>query len=294
MKKNFILALSAVLIWSTTASLVKLLLSDIPNFEAMAISCALSTLFLLLFNIVTGKIKLLTSYSFKDYAIMAGLGFLGLFVYTVLYYFGIDNLTAQEACVLNYLWPIMLVVFSCIILKEKLTLMKAVAMICSFGGIIILSLGGGEIPQGNAALGILSCIGCATCYGLFCVLNKKYDHDQCIAMMVMWGVTSVCSAILGPLTEEWVAISWAEFGGLAWLGVAINAIGYLIWAMALAGSDNTAKIANLAYLTPFLSIIVSAVFLRESLKLNALIALVFIIGGILLQNISFGKGKKKE
>jgi len=31
MKKNFIYALAAVLIWSTTASLVKLLLSDIPN-----------------------------------------------------------------------------------------------------------------------------------------------------------------------------------------------------------------------------------------------------------------------
>ena len=292
MKKNFILALTAVLIWSTTASLVKLLLSGIPNMEAMAISCGLSTVFLFIVNLATGKIKLMKSYSLKDYAIMAGLGFLGLFVYTVLYYFGIDNLTAQEACVLNYLWPIMLVVFSCIILKEKLTVMKAVAMICSFGGIVILSLGSGEIPQGNAALGILSCIGCATCYGLFCVLNKKYDHDQAIAMMIMWGVTGVCSAILGPLTEEWVSISWAELGGLSWLGIAINAIGYLVWAMALAGSDNTAKIANLAYLTPFLSIIVSAVFLKESLKLNALIALVFIIGGILLQNIRLTKKNK--
>jgi len=294
MKKNFIFALSAVLIWSTTASLVKLLLSDIPNIEAMAISCGISTIFLLIFNIVTGKVNLMKSYSLKDYLIMAGLGFLGLFVYTVLYYFGIDNLTAQEACVLNFLWPIMLVVFSCIILKEKLTVMKAVAMLCSFGGIVVLSLGNGEIPQGNAALGILSCIGCATCYGLFCVLNKKYDHDQGIAMMIMWGVTAVCSAILGPLTEEWVAVSWAELGGLAWLGIAINGIGYLIWAIALAGSENTAKIANLAYLTPFLSIIVSAVFLKESLKMNALIALVLIIGGILLQNVSLGKGKKKE
>ena len=294
MKKNFIYALSAVLIWSTTASLVKLLLSDIPNMEAMAISCILSTVFLLAVNIITGKIKLMKSYSLKDYAIMAGLGFIGLFVYTVLYYFGIDNLTAQEACVLNFLWPIMLVGFSCIILKEKLTLMKAVAMVCSFAGIVILSLGSGELPQGNAALGIISCIICAACYGLFSVLYKKYDYDQGIAMMIMWGITGVCSAILGPLTEEWVMVGWGEFGGLAWLGIAINAIGYLIWALALQGTDNTAKIANLAYLTPFLSIIVSAVFLKETLKLNALVALVFIIGGILLQNISFEKGKKKQ
>lgn len=86
-------------------------------------------------------------------------------------------------------------------------------------------------------------------------------------------------------------ISAVEFAGLSWLGIAINAIGYLIWALALQGTENTAKIANLAYLTPFLSIIVSAVFLKESLKLNALIALVFIIGGILLQNIVVKKRK---
>ena len=292
MKKNFIYALSAVLIWSTTASLVKLLLSGIPNMEAMAISCGLSTIFLLIVNLITGKLKLMKLYSFKDYAIMVGLGFLGLFVYTVLYYFGIDNLTAQEACVLNYLWPIMLVAFSCIILKEKLTVMKVVAMICSFLGIVILSLGDGALPTGNAALGIVACISCAACYGLFCVLNKKYDYDQSIAMMIMWGITGVCSAILGPLTETWVSVSIVEFAGLAWLGIAINAIGYLIWALALVGTENTAKIANLAYLTPFLSIIVSAVFLKESFKMNALIALVFIIGGILLQNIHKPKAKE--
>ena len=55
--------------------------------------------------------------------------------------------------------------------------------------------------------------------------------------------------------------------------------------MALSDAENTASIANLAYLTPFLSIVISAVFLGEPIRLQAVIALIFIVGGIVLQNL---------
>ena len=57
------------------------------------------------------------------------------------------------------------------------------------------------------------------------------------------------------------------------------------WTLALKGTDNTASIANLAYLTPFLSVIVSAVFLHEKIQVKAIVALIFIVGGILIQNV---------
>ena len=43
--------------------------------------------------------------------------------------------------------------------------------------------------------------------------------------------------------------------------------------------------AELAYLTPFLSVIVSAVFLHETIQVKAIVALIFIVGGILIQNV---------
>ena len=70
-----------------------------------------------------------------------------------------------------------------------------------------------------------------------------------------------------------------------WLGVIVDGLAYLLWALALNGTKNTAVIANLAYLTPFLSLLVSAVFLRETLQPRAFAALVLIVGGILLQNL---------
>ena len=58
-----------------------------------------------------------------------------------------------------------------------------------------------------------------------------------------------------------------------------------MWAIALRTSKNTAEVANLAYLTPFMSVVISALVLDEKLNVRTILALVFIVGGILIQNI---------
>lgn len=240
----------------------------------------------------TGKLKEMKQYRAKDYGVMAGLGFLGLFLYSALYYYGIGQLSSQEACILNYLWPMMIVLFSCLILKERVTVLKCVAMVCSFLGIVILSLGKSEVTGGNTTAGMVACIVAAACYGLFSVLNKKADYDQNITMMVIWLTVAVCSFAVGPFLEEWVPVRGVQWLGILWLGIMTDAVAYLLWALALKGVEDTAKIANLAYLTPFLSVVCSAIVLKEKIKLQALAALVLIIGGILLQSLCERKKEK--
>lgn len=293
MKKNYIYAISTVFIWSTLATVAKLLLNDIPNLQTLAISGAFAFLFLLIVNICNGSIKLMAEYSFKQYAIMAGLGFVGLFMYSALYYYGLSQLSAQEACILNYLWPIMIVLFSCIFLREKLTAMKIIAMLCSFAGIVILSVGSGFVFTAGSVTGYISCIVAAVCYGLFSVLNKKANLNQNITMMIIWLTVTVCS-FRSFFTGNWVPIGGVQWLGLAWLGIAINAAAYLLWSLALNKSKNTAVIANLAYLVPFLSLVVSAIVLKEQIEWRHIVSLIFIIGGILLQNIKFNKDKKTD
>ena len=292
MKKHTLYALVTVCIWSTLAAVVKLQLAQVPNLQALAVSSYIAAVFLLLLNLKSGKWKQMRQHSLRDYAAMSGLGFLGLFVYSALYYYGLGKLSSQEACILNYLWPIMLVLFSCIVLKEKMTLLKAVAMLCSFLGIVILSAGGLGSGGSSTLAGMAACIVAAACYGLFSVLNKKRAYEQGISMMVFWLVTAVCSTMLGLLTEHWVALNAGQWLGMLWMGVVVNAVAYLLWALALEGAENTAKIANMAFLTPFLSLVVSALLLKEKITLRAVTALVFIVGGILLQNLLEGRNKK--
>lgn len=289
MKKNYLYAGITVLIWATLATVVKLVLADIPNFQALSVSSAFAFVFLLLLNIINGSLKEMKHYRVRDYLLMAGLGFLGLFLYSALYYYGIGVLGSQEACILNYLWPMMIVVFACIILKEKLTARKIIAMLLSFGGIVVLTLGGSGVSTGNRLFGIAACVTAAVCYGLFSVLNKKHALNQNITMMWIWLTTAVCSLIAGLLFETWQPVEGLQWAGLLWLGGVVNAVAYLLWAIALKGASDSAKIANLAYLVPFLSIILSAAVLHEAITVNAVIALVLIVSGILLQSIRLKK-----
>ena len=289
MNKSYFYAAITVAIWSTMAPVVKSVLNEVPNLEAISVSSFFSSLVLLAANVLSGNLKRLRSHTAKDIGEMAVLGLL-VFLYCVLYYYGLSQLTSQEACILSYLWPLMLVLFSVFLLHEKLTVMKVVAMLCSFAGIVILTYGPEELSEGNRMLGILSCVASAACYGLYSVLNKKQGHDQNSAMLVIWLTVTVCSIPIGPLTETWIPIKGMQWFGLFWMGVMTNAIAYMTWALALRETDNTAVVANMAYLVPFLSLIISAILLGEEIHARAVIALLFIVGGILAQSLHSGRG----
>lgn len=286
MRKSYIYACITVLMWSTLAAVVKILLKEIPGFQALSVSSVLAFIFLLIINIFNGSIKEMKSYRLKDYFMIAGLGFIGLFMYSALYYYGISQLSSQEACILNYLWPIMIVLFACIILKEKFTGKKIIAMLLSFFGIVVLSVGNTSASSGNRLTGIAACVTAAVCYGLFSVLNKKHNLNQGVTMMWIWFVTALCSAVMSLFFETIAPINFYGWLGMIWLGIVINALAYLLWAIALKKAGDSAKIANLAYLVPFLSIIISFIVLKERVSLNAAAALVLIISGILLQSIN--------
>ena len=278
-------AISAVVIWSTTAALVKSLLTAIPTFAALFLSTLAASLFLLVVQLVRDGGRIFRTYDVRGYMSMAGLGFLGLFLYSGLYYYGLSQLTSQEACLLNYLWPMMIVLFAALLLGERITLRTAAALLLSFSGVVVLTLGGEGSAEGNGLLGTVACLLAALCYGLFCVLNKRRNIDQTVMMILAWGVTAVCSLPVTLLTEEWVTPMWTQWIGLLWLGVFIDAVGYLWWAMALQEARDAATVANLAYAVPLLSLVVSAIRLGEEMSGAAVGALVLIMGGILLQSV---------
>ncbi|MBQ3326949.1 MAG: DMT family transporter [Clostridia bacterium] len=283
-KKQIIYALLTVFLWATMAPAVKLMQDSVPTTEVLFLAGVFSVVFLLGRLIANGKVKEYRTFGARNYKVVLGLGFLGFFVYEFLYYFGIAQLTASTACILNYLWPVMLVLFSCLILKEPFTTRKVLAMVASFLGVVVLSAGGNDQYGAHPGLGIVGCIVAAVSYGLFSVLNKREDLDQDLCMPIYWGVTMVSGLIAGFVEGGWTMPDLKTWLILAWLGVMANAVGYLIWAIALNDSKNSARIANFAFLVPVLSMLLSALILREQIHWNGIAALVLILGGILYQS----------
>ena len=283
MKQSYLFGGITLFLWSTTATVTKMLLGSLDSIQIMNVCSLFAAVFLFFLNLIKGNLKLLKTYTLSDYLQMAGLGTLGMFLYNIFLYNGIDSMMASQAFIINYLWPIMTVVFACLILKERLTRRKAVAIVLSFLGVVIVTTNGKLTGiAGEQLIGALCCILAAVSYGAFSVLNKRKHYNNFVSMMVYYSVSFVLSTLYNLWNHSIYIPQIAQLPGLLWLGICTSAIAYTFWALALEKGD-TAKLSNLAYITPFLSLVWTSLLLHEPVTIYSLIGLFVIVSGILLQ-----------
>ena len=282
MKKSFALAAVAILSWSTVATIVKLLLGSLSSIQVLSFSAFFAFLFLFIFNLASGNIKKLKSYTAKDYITTVLIGLPGTFFYYLFYYAGTARMEASVAFIINYLWPIMSIVFACIFLKEKVTLRKVIAVLMSFLGVVIVM--GADFKNMNRTMliGAGLCVLGAVSYGIYTALNQKKSYDKKLSMMFYYFVTFVLTSIINIATNNVPHIEPIQILGFAWNGIVTMAIANTAWMIALE-SGKTAKISNLAYITPFLSLIWTALILKEKIGLSSILGLAVIVLGILIQ-----------
>ncbi len=282
MKKAFLYASVSILFWSTLATVSKLLLGTLNSFGVLMFSSFFACLALFIANLITGKLKVLKTYRFKDFLLIISTSSLGTFFYYAFLYAGTSKMAASQAFIINYLWPIMSVVFACIILKEKITFRKSIAFALSFIG--VLTVAGGELLNFSigSLFGIVLCLLAAMSYGLFTVLCKKYVYDYMVSMMLSFFATFLLTVIINLCLGMPTGIGLGHFLGFLWNGIFIMAVATVTWALAL-NRGGTAKISNLAYITPFLSLVWTFLILKEPIKPLSILGLLIIIAGILIQ-----------
>lgn len=284
MKKEYIYAFVSIFLWSTTATVSKLLLGSLNSMQILLISSFFAFLFLLIINLFKGNLKEINNFMMKDYIKFVYIGLLGTFLYNLFLYMGINTLDASQAFIINYLWPIMIVVFACIILKEKITIKKVLAILFSFVGVIVVASNGDIMHFGSKnLLGMFFCILAAISYGLFSVLNKKEKYNKFVSMMFFYFVSFIISLLYNLININNLFIpSSTQIIGLMWIGIFTSAIAFTSWALALS-NGNTVKISNLAYITPFLSLVWTSLILKEDFRIFSIIGLLLIILGIFIQ-----------
>ena len=283
MKKPCLYAFAAIAFWSTTATVSKLLLHSFTTIQMLAGCSAVAAVFLFAVNLCTGKLSALKNYRLRDYLITAGVGLLGTFFYNMFLVFGIDRMLASQAMIINYLWPMMAVVAGCILLKEKMTLRKAIAVLMSFLGVVLVTSNGQLTGfSGTNLVGAFFCVLAAVSYGLFVVINKRLHYEASVSMMLYYVISAVvaisCMLISGNLPK----LGGVSALGLLWIGLGDYAIAYVSWALAMKAGQ-TAKIANLAYITPFLSLVAAHFVLGDPITIWSVGGLVVIVAGIFLQ-----------
>lgn len=287
--KPYLFVLGAVLLWSTTASVSKLLLKDLNNIQVLFYTSCIASISLLIITLIQKKGRLLTKYTKKDHVHFALMGFLGVFLYYLLLFGAFMYSTAQEAFIVNYTWPVWVMIFAVIILKEKMSAKKILAIVMGFIGVyVVVSKGNFDFISLTNVKGNILALAGAISYGAFSVLGKKFDYERITSTMFYYIYTFLYICIITFIFASVPHISLVQFAGLLWLGIFTSGLAFVFWFFALKHGD-TAKMSNIVFLTPFISLVWIRVLTGEAILWTSLLGLGLIIAGILFQNLKFKK-----
>lgn len=285
-QKAYFYALSATLLWSTVGSAFKLTLRHIAFADLLFIASFTSVVLLFVVLLYTGKVTLLKSLKPGDYLKAAALGTLNPFLYYLVLLKAYDLLMAQEAGTLNYIWPVVLVLLSIPLLHQKISWLSVVAILISFSGTIIIGTRGQllEMKFGNP-LGVMLALASAIFWALFWIYNVKDKKDEVVKLFLNFCFGTIFIFIYLLFTTGISIPNILGFSGAVYAGLIEMGITYILWLKALQLSSTTAKVSNLVYLSPFISLIIIRFVVGEQILVSTIFGLLLIVGGILMQQL---------
>lgn len=279
--KAYIYALLAVLMWSTVASAFKIALSELSPEITLFYASISATIVLFIFYI-TGKKR--TKIKISDFRKSLIAGLFNPFIYYLILFEAYDLLPAQIAQPLNYTWPIVLTLMTGFIFKEKLKLGVWIGLMVSFVGVILISSQNSS-EESLSVLGISLALGSSIIWSIYWILNMKDDRSDNLKLFLnfLMGSTFILIYIL-VLDIPW-NFSSKGLSASIYIGLFEMGITFFVWLKALKLSEQTAKITNLVFLSPFISFFFIAIILKEQIHIFSILGLGVIILGIFLQKI---------
>ncbi len=283
-KKAYIYAIIAVLFWSTVASAFKVSLRFLTVLQLLFFASLTSVFVLFIVLLSQHKLSLLKVFSGKDYLRSALLGFLNPFLYYIVLFKAYSLLRAQEALTLNYTWPIIVSLLSIPLLKQKIGIKSILGIVVSFFGAYVIAVRGKVLSfDFTNAGGVLLALSSTIIWSFFWIYNIKDKRDEVAKLFLnfCFGFIFILPAMLftdkiGILDIQGV------FGGI-YVGLFEMGFTFILWLRALKLSKTTVKVANLIYLSPFLSLVLINLVVGEGILPSTIVGLILIIAGIIIQ-----------
>ena len=282
-RKAYLFAFSAIACWSTIGSAFKISLRYLDPAGLLVISGMVACTVLFFILLAQNKLRLLRHLTFREVSMSALLGLLNPFLYYLVLLKAYDLLQAQEAGTLNYSWPLVLVLLSIPMLHQRISPASILAMLVSFAGILLISYhpGGG----GSAAdpYGVILAVGSAFLWALYWILNLK-DKRETVGKLFLNFCFGLFYSIIFLLFRglQFIPDIRGIAGGV-YIGIFEMGLTFVLWLNALHYSVTTAKVSNLIYLSPFISLILIHFTVGETIFPSTVAGLILIVTGILLQ-----------
>lgn len=226
----------------------------------------------------------------RDYLNSALLGFLNPFLYYLILFKAFSILPGQVAQPLNMIWPIVLVLLSIPLLRQKISIRSIIGLFISFSGVFFISSQGGKGNLTEEQIpGVILALGSSLIWAVFWLLNVRDKRDEILKLFLnfFFGIIFLLLAI--PFIENPFPQNIRAVAGGIYVGFFEMGFAFIFWLKALQLTESTDKISNLIYISPFLSLFLIHYIAGETIYYTTPIGLVLLVTGILFQKL---KSKK--
>ena len=281
--------LATVAMWSTVASAFKLSLAHLTPLQLLLYASLASCLTLAAILAATGRLGALGRFTPAQWRRSLYLGALNPFLYYTILFAAYDLLPAQEAQPLNYTWAVTLSLLAVPMLGQKLRRRDLLAILMSYSGVVVISTHGDIFGMRFASpLGVGLALASTIIWALYWIWGAKDDRDPVAGLLANFlCAVPLCglAMLLGPGLPP---ADWQGYAGAAYVGVFEMGLAFVTWLTALKCAENAAKVANLIFLSPFLSLLLIHFFVGEAILPSTVVGLGLILAGLGVQR---GRGK---
>ena len=279
-----LLALMAVLCWSTVATAFKLSLIYLTPAQLVLTASGVSWLFL--GGVLAWRGELPDAWrSLRRHArVSLLLGLLNPALYYLVLLEAYARLPAQEAQALNYTWALTLSLLAAPMLGHRLRAHDLAAAAVCYGGVLVIATRGDVLGMrfSNRA-GVLLALGSTLIWSVYWILNARDRRPPVAGLWMNQGagilLLLVYCGVSGELGHWRVRGLW---GGV-YVGLVEMGIGLICWLLAMKLTFRTARTAHLIFLSPPIALIWIHVVLRERILASTLVGLALVLGGLYIQ-----------
>ena len=240
----------AIALWATLGLLSRAA-AALPPLQLTAMSFCVSAVLGVALLAVRGELGVL-----RQPAVVWAHGVFGLFGFHALYFAALAWAPPAEANLINYLWPLFIVLFSAALPGMRLSRWHLAGVACGLAGCALL-LGGGAALTAAAVPGYLMALGSAVTWAVYSVLARR------LAAVPTGAVAGFCAAtavLAGGSHLAFEATVMPDAG--AWLAVLVLGVGpvgaaFFLWDHGMKRGDPR-LLGTLAYATPVASTLLLA------------------------------------
>jgi len=225
----------------------------------------------------------------KDWPRLIACSFLGMVINMLAFFKGLELSTPVNSSVIITISPIIVFIFSAILLKEKIQFLKTIGIILGFMGAVILVLYTSKtgINAPNIPLGNVLFIVNSFAYGLYLVLVKPLIEKYNIITLLKWLFLLAIFLNLPVTFNEFVSVKWSVLPikdavlPMLFVVVGTTFCTYLFNAYALR-TLSPSTVSSFIYLQPIVGIVYAVSTKSDTLSLVSVTGMILIFIGIYL------------